>query len=246
MSIQNIAVVTGGNKGIGFAIVKELCEKFDGIVYLTARDESRGKTAVQELNKHGLNPAFHVLDIDYEESIKKFKDYIVEKHGALRPGARVVNLSSVCGHLSKINGKEPYATKIRGRFSNPDLTEKELCQLMEEFVKAAKDGDHYAMGWPNSAYVVSKVGVSALTRIQQRAFDADTSRPGIVVNAVHPGYVDTDMTSHKGPLTTEEGAVAPTYLALLPSNNDVPKGAFVWKDKTVVSWKKDLPSGYTF
>ncbi|KAG8238526.1 hypothetical protein J437_LFUL018197 [Ladona fulva] len=62
-------------------------------------------------------------------------------------------------------------------------------------------------GWPNSAYVVSKVGVSALTRIQQRAFDADTSRPGIVVNAVHPGYVDTDMTSHKGPLTTEEDSV---------------------------------------
>lgn len=40
--------------------------------------------------------------------------------------------------------------------------------------------------------------------MQQRQMDAD-SRPGIVVNCVHPGYVDTDMTSHKGPLTIEQG-----------------------------------------
>jgi carbonyl reductase 1 len=51
---------------------------------------------------------------------------------------------------------------------------------------------------------VSKVGVSALTFIQQRAFDADP-REDLVVNAVHPGYVDTDMTSHMGPLTIEQG-----------------------------------------
>ena len=43
--------VTGSNKGIGYAIVKGLCEKFDGIVYLTTRDVSRGKAAVEQLNK---------------------------------------------------------------------------------------------------------------------------------------------------------------------------------------------------
>ena len=60
------------------------------------------------------------------------------------------------------------------------------------------------MGWPNSAYSTSKIGISALTRIQQRNFEADT-RQDIVVNSCHPGYVDTDMTSHKGPLTIEQG-----------------------------------------
>lgn len=43
--------VTGGNKGIGYAIVKGLCERYDGVVYLTARDEGRGRAAVNELNK---------------------------------------------------------------------------------------------------------------------------------------------------------------------------------------------------
>lgn len=43
--------VTGGNKGIGYAIVKGLCEKYDGIVYLTARDAGRGEAAISELEK---------------------------------------------------------------------------------------------------------------------------------------------------------------------------------------------------
>ena len=46
--------------------------------------------------------------------------------------------------------------------------------------------------------------MSALTRIQQRQFDQD-SREDLIVNCVHPGYVDTDMTQHKGPLKIEEG-----------------------------------------
>jgi carbonyl reductase 1 len=51
---------------------------------------------------------------------------------------------------------------------------------------------------------VSKVVASALTFIQQHTSDVDPWED-LVVNAVHPGYVDTDMTSHKGPLTTEQG-----------------------------------------
>lgn len=70
--------------------------------------------------------------------------------------------------------------------------------------RAAQTGEHQNLGWPNSAYSTSKIGISALTRIQQRAFDDDL-REDIIVNACHPGYVDTDMTSHKGLLTIEEG-----------------------------------------
>jgi carbonyl reductase 1 len=51
---------------------------------------------------------------------------------------------------------------------------------------------------------VSKVAASALTFIQQRTSDVDPWED-LVVNAVRPGYVDTDMTSHKGSVTTEQG-----------------------------------------
>ncbi|XP_063244170.1 carbonyl reductase [NADPH] 1-like [Bacillus rossius redtenbacheri] len=282
--MKKVAVVTGGNRGIGFGIVKGLCQKYDGAVYLTARDVGRGQAAVAELQKLGLKPNFHQLDVDDQTSIDKFRDYLKEKyvgldvlvnnvgiaykHDAtepfgeqaentiktnyfsllnvchalfplLRPHARVVNLSSSMGHLLKIPGEE-----LRGRLADPNLTEETLGALMLEFVEAAKRGDHTKLGWGNSAYAVSKVGVSALSFIQQRAFDKDP-REDLVVNAVHPGYVDTEMTSHKGPLTIEQGAEAPVYLALLPPGVKSPRGEYVWCNKEITDWVKGpTPSEY--
>jgi carbonyl reductase 1 len=48
---EKVGVVTGGNKGIGYAIVRALSQNFKGILYLTSRDEGRGKAAVRELEK---------------------------------------------------------------------------------------------------------------------------------------------------------------------------------------------------
>lgn len=279
-----VAVVTGANKGIGFAIVKNLCEQFEGIVYLTARDVNRGKNAVADLNKLGLKPEFHQLDIDDENSISAFANFIKGKHGGLdvlvnnagiafktnatepigfqaeitlktnffslinvcnilfpllRPHARVVNISSVCGFLQQIPGDN-----FKKKLASTDLQLSELVHLMNDFIESAKKGDHAAKGWPNSTYVVSKVGVSALTRIQHREFLAD-SREDLVINHVHPGYVDTDMSSHKGPLTPEQGADAPTYLALLPKGTTSPRGDYVWYNRQIVDWVNGpLPSAY--
>lgn len=75
--------VTGGNKGIGYAIVKGLCEKYKGKVYLTSRDEGRGKAAVASLKALGLNPSFYQLDIDDQSSVDKFRDYIKENYSSI-------------------------------------------------------------------------------------------------------------------------------------------------------------------
>ena len=145
-----VAVVTGSNKGIGFGIVRALCQQFQGDVYLTSRDEGRGQAAVAELNKEGLQPKFHVLDIGDEASVAKLRDFMKEQHGGidvlvnnagiafkqaatepfgvqarvtlatnywankraceilfpiLKPGARVVNMSSSCGWLGHMIGQ---------------------------------------------------------------------------------------------------------------------------------------------
>lgn len=202
-----VAIVTGANKGIGFAIVRGLCKRFDGVVYLTSRDIARGKTAVEELEKEGLKPKFHQLDITDKKSLQVFRDYmkknydgidilvnnaaIAFKNNATEPaavqaeqtlfinyfslistcdtlfpllknGARVVNVSSSAGHLSRIPSKE-----LRSKISDPNLTIPALSKLMQSYIDAAKQGTQ-AGDWGNSSYVVSKVGVTALTMIQQR------------------------------------------------------------------------------
>ncbi|OBS73614.1 hypothetical protein A6R68_15848, partial [Neotoma lepida] len=56
---------------------------FSGDVLLTARDEARGKAAVQQLQAEGLSPRFHQLDIDDRQSIRALRDFLRKEYGGL-------------------------------------------------------------------------------------------------------------------------------------------------------------------
>ena len=95
-------------------------------------------------------------------------------------------------------------------------------------MKAKDDGqgDANRFDVPMSDYEVSKVGVCALTRIQQRQFDHDP-RPDIIVNSVHPGYIETSMTKHTGELTIEEGYIL--FINIIPFSNFFQKFNYVFR-----------------
>ena len=80
---NRVALVTGGNKGIGLAIVRRLCKEFSGDVLLTARDVTRGKEAVSLLEKEGLHPKFHQLDIISKDSIQAIKEFLENQYNGL-------------------------------------------------------------------------------------------------------------------------------------------------------------------
>jgi len=267
MDPSKVAVVTGSNKGIGFAIVQGLCKQFQGHVYLTARNESLGKAAVAELEKEGLHPKFHQLDIEDVQSVAKLAEFLKKTYGGLdllvnnagfafkaadtepfsvqapvtlainywgtlnvcnalfpllRSHARVVNVSSFVSVMALNKCSADLQTKLRAC-----QTVDEISKYMTKFVEDSKKGVHKEEGWPESAYGMSKVGVTLASTIQQRDIDADKSRTDIVINACCPGYVATDMSSHKGTKTIEQGADTPLYLALLGPNAKEPRGKFV-------------------
>ncbi|XP_027731368.1 carbonyl reductase [NADPH] 1-like [Vombatus ursinus] len=82
-SSSRVAVVTGSNKGIGLAIVRDLCKKFPGDVILTARNPTLGQEAVKKLKEEGLNPVFHQLDINDLQSIQTLREFLKERYGGL-------------------------------------------------------------------------------------------------------------------------------------------------------------------
>lgn len=70
----------------------------------------------------------------------------------IRNGGRLVNVSSMSGHLNK------YSDNLRRSFLNAK-TVPEVTALMEQFQKAVQSGDEKQQGWPSAAYAVSKAGM---------------------------------------------------------------------------------------
>jgi NAD(P)-dependent dehydrogenase (short-subunit alcohol dehydrogenase family) len=271
-----VALVTGSNKGIGFAIVRDLCRQFSGDVILTARDEARGRTAVQQLQAEGLSPRFHQLDIDDLQSIRVLRDFLRKEYGGLdvlvnnagiafkmadptpfhiqaevtmktnffgtrnictellpliKPQGRVVNVSSTLS-LSALKNCSP---ELQKKFRSETITEEELVGLMNKFVEDTKNGVHEKEGWPSSAYGVTKIGVTVLSRIHARNLNEQRRGEKIFLNACCPGWVRTDMAGPSAPKSLEEGAETPVYLALLPQDAEGPHGQFVY-EKKVEQW----------
>ncbi|XP_062061329.1 carbonyl reductase [NADPH] 3 isoform X1 [Lepus europaeus] len=275
-SCSRVALVTGANKGVGFAITRDLCRLFSGDVVLTARDEARGRAAVQQLQAEGLSPRFHQLDITDLQSIRALRDFLRREYGGLnvlvnnaaiafqtddptpfdvqaeltvktnffatrnvctellpimKPHGRVVNVSSLQG----LQALENCSEDLQEKFRCETLTEGDLVDLMNKFVEDTKNEVHEKEGWPHSAYGVSKLGVTVLSRILARRLGEKRKADRILLNACCPGWVEADVAGDHSSRTVEEGVETPVYLALLPPDATEPQGQLVC-DKIVQSW----------
>jgi NAD(P)-dependent dehydrogenase (short-subunit alcohol dehydrogenase family) len=138
-------------------------------------------------------------------------------------GGRVVMVSSGMGELSVVS------PELQRRFLDPALDRPALDALMNEFVAAVDSGEHRRRGWPSNAYSVSKVGLNALVRVLAPGLRGR----GVLVNAVCPGWVQTDMGGRAAPRTVEQGASGIVWAATLPAEG--PTGGF-FRDRRPISW----------
>lgn len=104
--MTKVAVVTGANQGLGFALVETLCKHLgaDTTVYLTARNPERGNEAVRQLRDRGLSPLYHPLDVTDDASVSALAETIRVRHG----GVDIV-ISNAAARISK---ERPQAEQV--------------------------------------------------------------------------------------------------------------------------------------
>lgn len=153
-----VAVVTGGNKGIGFEVCRQLAS--GGVtVVLTARDETRGLAAVEKLKGLGLSDVvFHQLDITDASSIAELADYLKTRFGKLDI---LVNNAAVGGaeHVQALDTDEE-------KFSGLDLH-----QRVEWMVNNAKETLGTAKQGVLTNYYGTKHVIEALLPLLQSSSD---------------------------------------------------------------------------
>ena len=230
---KKIALVTGANRGIGF----EVCRQLGNIgftVLLSARDSIKGEAAAKLLADHGLEVIFYRLDVSNKNHIQRICDEVKQQFGRLDV---LVNNAAILYDLGKqaINADLDMVNKaLITNLYGPWLLCQAFIPLMQRNrygrivnVSSGAGSLHYMEGG-TPAYGISKVALNALTR----KLASEIRGNGILVNAVDPGWVATDMGGHGG-RPVEEGAKGIVWAATLPDNG--PNGGF-FHDGKPESW----------
>ena len=232
-NIDPVIVVTGGNRGIGFEICRQLTAR-EARVVLTARKRTAGEAAVKKLagGKHAA--AFHPLDVTDGKSIERLREFLKETYGHIDV---LINNAGIIAEGEAPALKVDLAT-VRETLETNALGPLHLAQNLVPLLKSGSSPrivnmssgmgaltDNYG---GHAAYRMSKTLLNAVTAILAAEL-AGT----IAVNSVCPGWVKTDMGGRNATRDVAEGADTAVWLAL-----DAPAtltGKFV-RDHKVIPW----------
>lgn len=224
-----IAAVTGGNRGIGFQICKDLAEKHDFEVILCSRNIENGEEVAKKIS--GKVHVFN-LDVSNEESIISFAENLKLKFSHLNVlvnNAAILPDSKSIIYADMSDIRKTIETNVYG----PLLLSRELSPLLEKqdgrIINISSGmGALSGLDGTYAAYRLSKVSLNGLTIMQSKEF----GKMGISVNAVCPGWVRTDMGGSSASRSVEKGAETPVWLA---TTNNIASGK-LWRDKKIISW----------
>jgi NAD(P)-dependent dehydrogenase (short-subunit alcohol dehydrogenase family) len=233
MTDRPVAVVTGANRGIGREVVRQLAES-GYLVVLGARDAQRGRAAADDLGGEQAGIVARQLDVADDAGVRAAADWVGDAFGR-------------CDALVN-NAAIEYDTDARASTADLDRVHRAMetnlygawrCALAflpllrrsphPRLVNVSSGGGSISsMGAGTPAYSVSKAALNALTRILAAELRGD----GVLVNAVCPGWVETDMGGPGG-RPVADGAASVTWAVRL--GDDGPTGGF-FRDGRPVEW----------
>lgn len=226
-----IAIVTGANRGIGLEVCRQLA-RLNYTVILGSRDPAKGERAAAQLNDSRIIP--RQLDVSDAASIERLRDWAAAEFGVLDV---LVNNTAIHYYTWQraVNAdlnvvQEAMETNVYGAWRMvqaflPMLRKSQHGRIVNVSSEA---GSLASMGGGTPAYSMSKVALNALTRM----LAAELRSSHILVNAVCPGWVATDMGGSGG-RPVHEGAASVVWAATLP--DDGPTGGF-FRDGKPLRW----------
>lgn len=239
---NQIVMITGANRGIGRAAATALAGRGLTVV-IGARDERRGEEVAAEVRASGGDAHAVPLDVTDTATIEAAAKEIDSRFGRLDV---LINNAGITGSgkvaptdaLDQLPStvdlemvRSVFETNVFGVIAVtnamlPLLRRSAAPRIVNvssgaASLTVASDPEGPLVALPASAaYTPSKTAVNSLTV----EYAKELRKDGFLVNAVDPGYVDTEINDHQGFMTVEQGAAALVQLALLEA--DGPSGGF--------------------
>ena len=236
---QQIALITGSNRGIGFEIAKQLAMKNIEVI-LTSRNSDNGEAAVRKLARDSVKKVMAMeLDVSNQVSVDNLLDKVQKTFGRLDI---LVNNAAILIDREEVVASNANLETVRATLETNLIGAWRMCKAFVPLMKkngygrivnvSSGSGQFEYMAtsggyWP--AYSVSKASLNALTVM----LASELKGTNILVNAVCPGWVRTDMGGSNATRSVEEGAATPVWLATLADGG--PTGHNYY-DKKQISW----------
>ena len=234
--MDRVALVTGANRGIGFEIARQLAEIGNRVI-LGARNLAQGEAAAKILASNDVKAFAAELDVTDEATIEKLARKIDLDFGRL--DILVNNAGILIDETDLPSETAPQTT--RTTLETNLLGPWRLCQALIPMMKRNNYGrivnvssgagalSEMSDSLYAPAYSISKTALNALTIM----FASELRGSNILVNAICPGWVRTDMGGTSAPRSAKEGADTAVWLATLP--DDGPTGGF-FRDRSKIEW----------
>jgi NAD(P)-dependent dehydrogenase (short-subunit alcohol dehydrogenase family) len=238
---QKVALVTGATRGIGLETVRQLAQA--GVTTLLAgRDAGRAKEAADKLKAEGLPVESITLEVTSADSIRKAVAEVTSTYGKLDI------LVNNAGILVDDMGKAPSEQTLqawRETFDTNLFAVVEVTQAFLPLLKAAPAARIVNVSSQLGSITLHVDPNSPIYNFKLPAYDASKSAINswtvhlayelrdtpIKVNAIHPGYVQTDMNGGHGEIDVPTGAKSSVGMALIDANG--PTGSFTYLGKTL-------------
>ncbi|MCC3275390.1 SDR family oxidoreductase [Arthrobacter sp. zg-Y20] len=240
MNDSMITLVTGANKGIGRQIAGQL-SALGHTVVVAARSAVAGERAAAELRAEGGDAFAVVLDVTDRDSVEAAADAVKTRFGRL--DALVNNAGIVATPGVSFAAQQPGSVDVNEIRSVFDTNFFGVINVTSAFLPLLRlsrtprivnvssvAGSLTAVSDPANTdpiaagYAPSKTALTSLTLQYAKGLAPE----GILVNAVCPGFVATDLNGFRGTRTPEQGARAAVRMATIPANG--PTGTFSDED----------------
>lgn len=225
--MSKVAVVTGANRGIGREVARQLVERGYDVV-AGSRDLVKGEAVAREIGARA-----YALDVDDDASVTAMAAFVRDTYGhvdVLVNNAAILYDTWARAATTDLDAvKRAMETNLFGAWR----TTQALLDLLRasphpRVVNVSSEaGSINAMSGGTPAYSVSKAALNALTKLLSGELRGDR----ILVNAICPGWTDTDMGQGGRPVS--EGAAGVVWAATLP--DDGPTGGF-FRDRRPLRW----------
>ncbi|WP_461163998.1 SDR family oxidoreductase [Arthrobacter sp. R4-81] len=230
-----VALITGGNRGIGLEIARQLAGHGHHVV-LGARNKGAGEKAAGQLEEQGYSSSAVELDVTDPGSVQRAVLEVIEEFGRIDV---LVNNAGIAIDGPEHVPSDPGFEKIRETLDTNLIGAWACAGAVLPHMRAAGYGrivnltsNMASLGLTGDAespaYRISKAALNMLTVV----LAAEVRGEGVLVNAASPGYTRTDM-SPKATQTVERGADTPVWLATLPDGG--PSGGFFF-ERSPLPW----------